>query len=265
VQDLVFQLLDQGLLRREEGEYPTLHLTDAAWPVLRGQQEAPLLDPQREGKPVQSTGADPWAGVDRQLFERLRELRRSLAQQREVPPYVILGDAPLRSLAMQRPSTLEGVSAIRGIGEKKLSEFGQTLVDTIREHCQQFEVTMDVDAGEAQEVVPPSNRTKRPNPKKEQAMGLFAEGQSIEAVAEAIGRARSTCSDYLVQYIEAEKPQQIRAWVSDDDYQRIVQAISKVPSDRLRPVYDQLNGELSFDTIKIVLTHHRVTIDDAEA
>lgn len=71
---------------------------------------------------------------DEQLFNVLRSLRRTLADERNVPAYVIFSDVTLRLMAREQPNTLELMSSISGIGQKKLSEFGETFISAIRDH-----------------------------------------------------------------------------------------------------------------------------------
>ena len=72
-----------------------------------------------------------WEGVDRDLFQQLRELRTQLARERAVPPYIIFGDASLRDMARRIPSSLEELLNVHGVGEKKLQDFGQTFLEAI--------------------------------------------------------------------------------------------------------------------------------------
>ncbi|MBI5060019.1 HRDC domain-containing protein [candidate division KSB1 bacterium] len=78
-----------------------------------------------------------WNEVDRALFEKLRRIRRDLAEQRHVPAYVILHDAALRELARSRPKSLTELARVSGIGDRKIQEFGQVLVQVIRAHLGQ--------------------------------------------------------------------------------------------------------------------------------
>jgi ATP-dependent DNA helicase RecQ len=66
------------------------------------------------------------------LFEALRGLRRTLAEERGVPPYVIFSDASLRDMARLRPTTLEQFREVKGVGEWKLQTFGERFVAAIR-------------------------------------------------------------------------------------------------------------------------------------
>jgi len=132
---MVHQLLDQRLLDRTPGDRPVLKLNAASWEVLRGQRPVQLVLP-RQG-PVAKTrfDQDSWEGVDRGLFEDLRQLRRALAEQRGVPSYIIFGDATLRELARLRPSSPTGFAAVRGVGQKKLEDLGPLFLERIRAYC----------------------------------------------------------------------------------------------------------------------------------
>ncbi len=124
VMNMVFQLVDLGLLIRTDGDRPVLTLNDASWSVMRGQRTVRLQQPR--AKPVKRTRADTmsWEGVNRGLFEHLRGVRRELAAKRGVPPFIIFGDATLREMAHACPGTVDAMRHIRGVGDKKLADFG---------------------------------------------------------------------------------------------------------------------------------------------
>src|SRR5438270_6901516 len=104
---------------------------------MKGRRPVRLVQVQRrkKGERPQKSKADviSWEGVDQELFEALRRLRRALAEEKKVPPYIIFNDATLRELARQRPATLEQMRAIYGVGDAKLREFGTTFLEAIRE------------------------------------------------------------------------------------------------------------------------------------
>ena len=141
VRGWIDQLVGQGLLARTAGEYPTVALTKQGAQVLRGESSAgPLsrIAPARRergpsrvtpGPAVGSSGDD-----DRALFEALRRVRRALAEERGVPPYVIFSDATLRELARLRPTTRADFLAVKGVGEWKCDEFGPRFLGAIVEH-----------------------------------------------------------------------------------------------------------------------------------
>lgn len=137
ITQLVYQLVDQGLLDRQGGDRPILSLNETSWEVLRGQREVALVAPpaRRAGRePRSAADAASWEGVDRDLFERLRALRAEIARERAVPPYIVFSDATLRELARDRPTSPAGFSRVRGVGERKLADLGPRFLDAIADY-----------------------------------------------------------------------------------------------------------------------------------
>jgi ATP-dependent DNA helicase RecQ len=152
VTDLIGQLVAIGCLDRTGGDRPVLCLAADGLPVLRGDRELELAKPargrapreQREPRVSKGRDATDWSGIDRPLFEGLRELRRGMAAERKVPAYVVANDAVLRDLARLRPSTLEAMSSIRGIGRKKLVEQGPQLLAFLDDWCRENGLARDM-------------------------------------------------------------------------------------------------------------------------
>jgi ATP-dependent DNA helicase RecQ len=138
VRGWVEQLVAQGFLAKT-GEYNVLQLTESGRGVLTGEQAPRLLKPaRRSGSATRSTRAsgsraDSWEGVDRGLFERLRDLRRQLAEEKSVPAYVVFGDASLRDMTRLRPSTLPEFLEVHGVGQKKAADYGELFLAAIGE------------------------------------------------------------------------------------------------------------------------------------
>jgi ATP-dependent DNA helicase RecQ len=88
--------------------------------------------------------ADSWEGVDSGLFEALRVLRSEKAEDRGVPAYIVFGDAALRDMARIRPSNPDSFREVKGVGEKKLQDYGDEFVEFITAHCRKHDLTMDV-------------------------------------------------------------------------------------------------------------------------
>ncbi len=128
---LVFQLLDQDLLGRSNDEYPVLKLNEASLEVLRGERTVWLVPVKSKTVRTSKAEAESWEGVDRDLFERLRELRTALASERNVPPYVIFSDASLRDMARVQPTSDAEFLRVHGVGEKKLADLGPAFLECI--------------------------------------------------------------------------------------------------------------------------------------
>ena len=136
VRDWIEQLVGQEFLVKD-GEYNVLKVTSAGRRMLKGEHEPQLLRPAakktraRRAAPI----ADSWEGVDRGLFEELRTLRRAEATTRNLPPYMIFDDATLRDMARRRPASGASFHEVRGVGEKKLKDFGEGFVELIVDYC----------------------------------------------------------------------------------------------------------------------------------
>ncbi len=141
--NMVYQLLDAGLLERSAEERPVLRLNDASREVLRGTRAVQLLQPKTK---VKKTRLDEksWDKVDSGLFETLRTLRRQLAEQRRVPAYVLFSDATLREMARVRPGSANALLSIRGVGERKLTDLGQRFLEVISSYCRDNRLPLDV-------------------------------------------------------------------------------------------------------------------------
>jgi len=129
------QLTAQGFLLVESGRYPTLSLSTKGRALLQGEGRAALLqatDTERAPKKSRSrTATTKPSGADGDLFETLRALRRRLAAERGIAPYMIFGDRTLSALATTRPTDRAALLAIPGIGEKKASDLGPTFLKAI--------------------------------------------------------------------------------------------------------------------------------------
>ncbi|MGH9381789.1 MAG: DNA helicase RecQ [Thermoanaerobaculia bacterium] len=135
LRDWIYQLIGQGALERSDGEYPVLRLTPGSRPVLRGEREVRFVRIARrrrsEPEPRSRAAQDAWEGVDRDLFEHLRALRRDLAERQGVPPYVIFHDTALRDMARYRPTSATAMARIKGVGEYKLATYGPPFLEAI--------------------------------------------------------------------------------------------------------------------------------------
>ncbi len=131
------QLLAQGLIAVADDGYGTLILSEGSASVLSGARKVEMRkDPERSSRTVRSSSSARRAVVDlapdaQPMFEELREWRAAEAKQQGVPAYVVFNDASLRELATVRPTTMEGLAGITGVGEAKLERYGAKLLEVL--------------------------------------------------------------------------------------------------------------------------------------
>jgi ATP-dependent DNA helicase RecQ len=134
IRGYIEQLVADGLLLRDGVPYPILRLTASGAALLKGEGACVLY---REQEPVKGRGGrgtrfSGGSAIDAGLFDRLREVRLTIARGRGVPPYVIFHDTTLREMAERRPSTIADLHEIYGVGAKKAADFGDAFLDAIR-------------------------------------------------------------------------------------------------------------------------------------
>jgi len=132
------QVIALGLLTVDHEQYSSLKLTDAARPVLKGGQKVQLRQYQKPVKAKPSRAAKGYVESDlseheQRLFDRLRSWRMGTAREHNVAAYIIFNDATLREIAKARPTALDDLRGISGVGEKKLASYGDEIVNLISE------------------------------------------------------------------------------------------------------------------------------------
>jgi ATP-dependent DNA helicase RecQ len=256
VRQWIEQLVAQGFLRRVEqdsfyrdGKYHVLHVTDVGRRLLAGHGTPKLTRPPKEMR-AQTPAAvlDSSEGVDLGLFDSLRQLRRQEALKRSVPAYIGFSDATLRDMARRRPSTVERMLDVRGVGHQKSADFGEQFVECIVSYCEQHGIAMDVqpDAMQREPSATPSTSAAESFP-------LFADGLSVEQAAEQLGLAVSTTYGYLESYIRQRRVTDTTRWISRRELEQIAVVIQHARGKRLKPIHDALHGRVSYDRIRIAI------------
>jgi ATP-dependent DNA helicase RecQ len=256
IRDWIYQLIHKKVLVQEGEEYPVLRLNESSWEVMKDRQKLQLLQTARRQTVKRSKRqTESWEGVDRELFESLRDLRRRFADQRQVPAYVIVSDATLRELALVRPSSMVKMRMVYGIGDAKLREFGQAFMDLIDQHCRERDLARDVARPVPTSDFPAGKSEANLSVQRRTAFKLFRENASIESVMEATGRTRNTVLQYLCEYIRRERPASVFSWVAEEIYTRVAKAARQVGAERLKPIFVALDEKVGYDEIRIVRAH----------
>ena len=139
---MIEQLVGQGFLRRDT-EYQSLALTQDGRDLLKGTTIPALAKPlvtkkkKEIAKKRRKKREEEWAGIDRELFKRLREKRRELAAEKGVPPFIIFGDRSLKDMALIKPLTREDFTSVYGVGERKLERYWEPFTEVITSYLEE--------------------------------------------------------------------------------------------------------------------------------
>jgi ATP-dependent DNA helicase RecQ len=132
---LLRQLVHLGYLEQDQSNFAVLRLTAKARPLLRGEEQLALAQPRL--RPVATKGAankvrGDYGAYDEELFQRLRTLRKRLADEQQVPPFVVFGDSTLQQMAARRPRNAAELLQISGVGTHKLERYGQVFLEMLQ-------------------------------------------------------------------------------------------------------------------------------------
>ncbi len=138
--DLARALLHQGLLAQSQDGYAVVSLNEASWQVLKGERAVRVgesVKPARGRKASKAIAKTTTTSPGNALFESLRTLRKRLADEAGMPPYIIFNDASLWDMAQRQPTTLQEFSTIVGVGQAKLARYGGQFVELIQQRAQE--------------------------------------------------------------------------------------------------------------------------------
>jgi ATP-dependent DNA helicase RecQ len=194
------ELLRLGLIECAPGKFATLSLTRAGLDALH--QRTPITLTQQINIADKTRKARAGAiECDEALFDRLRGLRRKLADERDVPAYVIFSDVSLREMARSYPTTASEFRQIPGVGEQKLKDFSEPFLSEIKDYLANN--SRQIFSDEVDVLFP----QRRPGLNDSQAETLrrFRKGESVDEIARARGFVRSTIYGHLLAAIECGK------------------------------------------------------------
>ncbi|MBV7388484.1 DNA helicase RecQ [Pasteurellaceae bacterium TAE3-ERU1] len=129
--NVIRQLIHLGLIEQNITHHSALRLTEAARPVLRGERALSLATPRTTQSVMRKVQSQRVKNYDKHLFERLRFLRKQLAEKESIPPYIVFNDATLQEMAQFKPTSQAAMLEINGVGERKLARFGAAFLALI--------------------------------------------------------------------------------------------------------------------------------------
>lgn len=240
VSEFIEFLISQDLIGVEHGTYPTLFVTPLGKKVLLGEQQVS----RKETIVVKEVSkSDP-------LFEELRALRKAIADQEGVPPFVIFSDATLKDMCVKVPHTDEDFLQVNGVGAMKLEKYGEAFIESITAFCE----THPERLAEKQPVHPPTQKRKKLEKNSHLiTYELFKEGLAVAEIAKEREMSTTTIENHLVQCMRDGLDIQIADIIPEELLPLIEQAVEEVGREKLKPIKEQLPDEVSYFMIKIYL------------
>ena len=241
------ELMRLGYLRQSTDRYAVIELTPAGRATLSQRKAVTLTKPVAAPQPQQPRAGD--IACDEALFERLRQLRKQLADDRTVPPYIIFSDVSLRQMAREYPANEGEFARITGVGERKLREFGAAFLAEIAAHLQTNPRQIFADNSFGAPQPPPR---PRPGDSARETIRRFLAGHSVEEVARDRGLVTGTIYSHLAESVEAGERLDLRRFLTADQEKEIEEAFARTGFGSLGPVRESLGNRYDFGLLRIV-------------
>ncbi|MGP8319518.1 MAG: DNA helicase RecQ [Methanosarcinaceae archaeon] len=284
-QSITREMVRLEVLGVEGARYPLLKLNNKSMSVLNSNESVNLTKPAAEIqvkerrattgsglKPVSGSGSmsKPTAGKtlkppDFELFERLKLLRKTIAANANLPPYIIFADTTLRQMAAKRPKNPQEFLKITGVVEYKLEKYGGTFLTEIADYCngdRSHKPQAHNPARSPQKIQKSHIATSSVLPATvAETLDLYRQHMSIEEIAHIRNLAPSTIAGHMETLIQAKKIDSIDH-IIDMDKQRIIKnAINDVGDKFLSRIKAKLGGDYSYGEIKLVRATMKVALE----
>ena len=243
------ELVRLGLIRQNADGFHVVEITEAGRAFLKAKEKVTLT------KPVAPSGTSKRrAGeieCDELLFEKLRNLRKELADAANVPSYIVFSDVSLRQMARYYPASASAFSRISGVGEKKLREFGDAFLAEIASHLRSNSRLQFAGVPAFQAEMPVRVGSSGLTDTVRDTLVLFRKGRGVEDIASFRGVKESTIYSHLEEAILAGETLDVDRLVNSSIQKEICTELAKHPGGALGPVHEALGGKHSYGHIRI--------------
>ena len=244
-QNYILQLANLGYLRVAHEKNDVIQLRPASREVLFEGKEVALvrlasLRERRETEKAEQLSR--YGKKERQrdeLFQKLRQLRKQLAQEKGVPPYIIFSDATLADMCKQQPLNEEQFRKISGVGVKKLHQYGSYFLEIIIDHLSE-------------------NKPLEKGSTYELTLELYRQGLGIKEISEKRDMAESTVRGHILKLYQAGEDIDPDDFIPTGAGEKVLKALPYLQQPpRLKDIYEYLNGEVDYFVIKMALAKQK--------
>lgn len=245
---IISMLLAQGFLVKENNPYPVLKVSEKGVDFLKNRLEISLPKPKTSDAVVKADQKGELT-YDKVLFEELRILRKQIADQNGVPPFVIFSDKSLQEMAFYFPRSKESFSGISGVGEAKLERFGDTFLKIIRGHAEKN----NLDEKPVFSTAGFGNRTvKRQGSTYIETKELILQKLPLDEIAIKRGYTKTTIINHIEKLISnGENPDIEYLKPPKEQLEEIMKAFKKSSGEALSPVRSLLNEKYTYEELRL--------------
>ena len=242
------ELIRLGYLRQTAEKFSVLELTTEGLELLKNRKQLTLTKPVSAPEPKAHRVGE--IACDEALFERLRQLRKRLADERAVPSYIVFSDVALRQMARQYPDTEAEFARISGVGEKKLREFGEVFLTEIALHLGSN--ARQIFADDSFTPIAPAPGRAGLGDTARDTLRRFQAGASVEGIAAERQLTAGTVYGHLAEAAQMGETLDLSRFFSVSELCEVAGAFNRpAGAGGLTGVFEALGGKYDYDRLRI--------------
>ncbi|MDL2234373.1 DNA helicase RecQ [Ruminococcaceae bacterium OttesenSCG-928-L11] len=250
IKELVSYLTAQGYLEAKGTTFPYIAATSKAVAFVRQRDTLTMRRKIRTAK----SEASPI--LHHGLYEQLRQLRRTIAEDQGVPPYLVFSDATLTDMCRHLPRTPEEMLLVSGVGRRKMDQFGEEFLFAVREYMDEHNLESPGSLTGSRRKTRDS-RGRRASGTVQETYALYEQGKSIEEIAEIRGLTEVSVENHLIKAAHEGKPVDLEAFIPPDQRAAIFEAIEDQGDAYLKPIKDALPESVTYTAIRFAVEVYR--------
>jgi ATP-dependent DNA helicase RecQ len=245
------ELITQGILKQTDGDLPQVQLTDRSEAVLKGKEPVFLRAAKEQSKSKKQAPDQEHP----ELWENLKKLRKRLADEQQVPAFVVFSDATLIELVKQLPLQLEHMRRIPGFGEVKLEKYGKEFLEVLKSYATEKGLQSKIAARPyPTEFRRPGPLLSEPDPDVIEIKSLIQEGYSIVEIAALRKKSLSSMEQHLTALVY-EGQLHVDDLVASHKLKQIFTQFERVGSGKMNALRTALDHSISRTEIKLAAAH----------
>lgn len=249
-------LIAHGYISLKEGEYPTVVLNPRSIKVLKGEEKVTLKEITKTKKIV----------LNNDLFEILRALRREIASEEAIPPYMIFPDTTLKELSSRCPIDFEQMLDISGVGQLKLKKYGERFLKAIKSYLDENKIKPQWVFKDELKSRKNKKNNKNSKPKTHEiTVGMIKDHKDIKQIAKDRQITLSTVLSHITKYAEEKGTLDLNinfgGIFTSEEEDQVLKAAKKTGISKLKPIKEELPEDISYDKIRAVILKDYILID----
>jgi ATP-dependent DNA helicase RecQ len=265
---LARSLVHQRLVDETTDGYSVLNLNDLSWEILRGQRKVMIAVDKVKPAPAVTTAVPVSSAESEELYERLQKLRKRLADEQAVPPYVVFSNASLRLMAQIQPQNRGQFLEISGVGSRKLAQYGDVFLTEIKDFREEKGLPVETEKAPEPKVIKLDAPAIAPGPNEATytqlyTLELFQRGTKPADIADQRNVKLTTVMTHLADLVEMGYAIEIDRLVKPPRQQAILDAMRKVGIESLSQIREELGEVYGWDEIRVMRALYRHQMRDS--